>query len=95
MGGLVSENVRWAEAVEDFKKQEETLCGDVLIITAFISYLGYFTKHYRLHLMDDMWKSYFSQLKVRGLVFYALSTLIRIFCQTFEPLVHTHMALSH
>ncbi|CAB1430530.1 unnamed protein product, partial [Pleuronectes platessa] len=64
VGGLVSENVRWAEAVEEFKKQERTLCGDVLLITAFISYLGYFTKHYRLHLMDNMWRSYFSQLKV-------------------------------
>ncbi|XP_069373319.1 dynein axonemal heavy chain 9-like [Paralichthys olivaceus] len=68
VGGLVSENVRWAEAVENFKKQETSLCGDVLLITAFISYLGYFTKHYRLHLMENTWRSYFSQLK-------ALSTL--------------------
>uniref|UniRef100_A0AAQ5YU21 Dynein axonemal heavy chain 17 n=1 Tax=Amphiprion ocellaris TaxID=80972 RepID=A0AAQ5YU21_AMPOC len=64
VGGLTSENVRWAEAVENFKKQESTLCGDVLLITAFISYLGYFTKHYRLQLMDNTWRPYLSQLKV-------------------------------
>uniref|UniRef100_A0A7N6B4D8 Dynein heavy chain 9, axonemal n=1 Tax=Anabas testudineus TaxID=64144 RepID=A0A7N6B4D8_ANATE len=64
VGGLASENVRWAEAVENFKKQERTLCGDVLLITAFISYLGYFTKRYRLQLMDHTWRPYLSQLKV-------------------------------
>uniref|UniRef100_A0A8C4H1B1 Dynein heavy chain 9, axonemal n=1 Tax=Dicentrarchus labrax TaxID=13489 RepID=A0A8C4H1B1_DICLA len=64
VGGLASENVRWAEAVENFKKQERTLCGDVLLITAFISYLGYFTKRYRLQLMDNTWRPYLSQLQV-------------------------------
>lgn len=68
MGGLASENVRWAEAVENFKKQERTLCGDVLLITAFVSYLGYFTKHYRLQLMDHTWRPYLSQLKVSGFI---------------------------
>uniref|UniRef100_A0AAX7TU92 Dynein axonemal heavy chain 17 n=1 Tax=Astatotilapia calliptera TaxID=8154 RepID=A0AAX7TU92_ASTCA len=64
VGGLASENVRWAEAVENFKKQERTLCGDVLLITTFISYLGYFTKRYRVQLMDSTWRPYLSQLKV-------------------------------
>ncbi|XP_036372722.1 dynein heavy chain 9, axonemal [Megalops cyprinoides] len=64
VGGLASENVRWAEAVNNFKNQESTLCGDVLLITAFVSYLGYFTKRYRLELMDKTWRPYLSQLKV-------------------------------
>uniref|UniRef100_A0A8C4V4J9 Dynein axonemal heavy chain 17 n=1 Tax=Falco tinnunculus TaxID=100819 RepID=A0A8C4V4J9_FALTI len=64
VGGLASENVRWAEAVKDFKQQQSTLCGDVLLITAFISYLGYFTKKYRQDLLDGMWKPYLHQLKV-------------------------------
>uniref|UniRef100_A0A8C9W8T1 Dynein axonemal heavy chain 17 n=1 Tax=Scleropages formosus TaxID=113540 RepID=A0A8C9W8T1_SCLFO len=62
--GLASENVRWAEAVSNFKHQEKTLCGDVLLITAFVSYLGYFTKSYRLELMDKTWRPYLSELKV-------------------------------
>ncbi|XP_062858858.1 dynein heavy chain 9, axonemal isoform X2 [Trichomycterus rosablanca] len=64
VGGLASENVRWAESVATFKNQERTLCGDVLLITAFVSYLGYFTKRYRLELMDSTWRPYLSQLKV-------------------------------
>ncbi|KAG7491786.1 hypothetical protein MATL_G00007500 [Megalops atlanticus] len=64
VGGLASENVRWAEAVNNFKNQESTLCGDVLLITAFVSYLGYFTKRYRLELMDKTWRPYLTQLKV-------------------------------
>uniref|UniRef100_A0A668AEI7 Dynein axonemal heavy chain 17 n=1 Tax=Myripristis murdjan TaxID=586833 RepID=A0A668AEI7_9TELE len=64
VGGLASENVRWAEAVENFRKQKRTLCGDVLLITAFVSYLGYFTKRYRVQLMDGSWRPYLSQLKV-------------------------------
>ncbi|XP_055973719.1 dynein axonemal heavy chain 9 [Sorex fumeus] len=64
VGGLASENVRWVEAVKNFKQQEMKLCGDILLITAFISYLGYFTKKYRQNLMDRIWRPYLSQLKV-------------------------------
>uniref|UniRef100_UPI0040388EA3 dynein axonemal heavy chain 9-like n=1 Tax=Callospermophilus lateralis TaxID=76772 RepID=UPI0040388EA3 len=64
VGGLASENVRWAEAVQNFKQQERTLCGDILLITAFISYLGFCTKKYRQSLMDGTWRPYLNQLKV-------------------------------
>ncbi|XP_048221904.1 LOW QUALITY PROTEIN: dynein axonemal heavy chain 9 [Perognathus longimembris pacificus] len=62
VGGLASENVRWAEAVQNFKQQERTLCGDILLTTAFISYLGFFTKKYRQSLMDGTWRPYLNQL---------------------------------
>ncbi|XP_072167681.1 dynein beta chain, ciliary [Diadema setosum] len=58
VGGLASENVRWGEAVANFKEQEKTLPGDVLLITAFVSYIGCFTKNYRLDLQDRMWLPY-------------------------------------
>ncbi|KAH0629389.1 hypothetical protein JD844_011440 [Phrynosoma platyrhinos] len=64
VGGLASENVRWAESVENFREQEKTLCGDVLLITAFVSYVGYFTKKYRNELLDKFWTPYLQQLKV-------------------------------
>ncbi|XP_033374700.1 dynein heavy chain 9, axonemal [Parus major] len=64
VGGLASENVRWAEAVKDFKQQQSTLCGDVLLVTAFISYLGYFTRKYRQDLLDGIWRPYLHQLEV-------------------------------
>ncbi|OWK51882.1 Dynein heavy chain 9, axonemal, partial [Lonchura striata] len=64
VGGLASENVRWAEAVKDFKQQQSTLCGDVLLVTACVSYLGYFTRKYRQDLLDGIWRPYLQQLKV-------------------------------
>ncbi|XP_038597832.1 LOW QUALITY PROTEIN: dynein heavy chain 17, axonemal [Tachyglossus aculeatus] len=64
VGGLASENVRWAESVESFKGQGVTLCGDVLLISAFVSYVGYFTKKYRNELLDKFWVPYLNQLKV-------------------------------
>nr|XP_030717250.1 dynein heavy chain 9, axonemal isoform X1 [Globicephala melas] len=64
VGGLASENVRWTEAVQNFKQQEGKLCGDVLLTAAFISYLGFFTKKYRQSLMDGTWRPYLNQLQV-------------------------------
>ena len=55
VGGLASENVRWAEAVKEFKEQEKTIPGDVLLITAYISYMGCFTKSFRIDLMSNYW----------------------------------------
>lgn len=66
VGGLASENVRWAESVENFKNQGVTLCGDVLLISAFVSYVGYFTKKYRNELMEKFWIPYINKLKVRS-----------------------------
>nr|XP_045746232.1 dynein axonemal heavy chain 9 [Mirounga angustirostris] len=64
VGGLASENVRWAEAVQNFRHQESKLCGDILLATAFVSYLGFFTKSYRQNLMDGTWRPYLSRLEV-------------------------------
>lgn len=66
VGGLASENIRWAESVKNFKSQGVTLCGDVLLISAFVSYVGYFTKKYRNELMEKFWIPYVNKLKVRG-----------------------------
>lgn len=58
--------MRWAESVENFRSQGVTLCGDVLLISAFVSYVGYFTKKYRNELMEKFWIPYVNNLKVRG-----------------------------
>lgn len=43
--------------------QETTLPGDILLITAFISYVGCFTKQFRLDLMNRMWLTYLNSLE--------------------------------
>ncbi|XP_068269716.1 LOW QUALITY PROTEIN: dynein axonemal heavy chain 17 [Nyctibius grandis] len=64
MRGLASENVRWAESVETLRRQEETVCGDVLLVSAFVSYVGYFTKKYRAELLEKCWVPFLSGLAV-------------------------------
>lgn len=64
VGGLASENVRWAEAINEYREQEKTLPGDVLLTTAFVSYFGCFTKKYRLDLMNGHWIPFLTGLTI-------------------------------
>lgn len=59
-----SENVRWAHTVAQYHEQEETLCGDVLLTAAFISYAGSFSKKYRLDLLENLWMPFLRSQKV-------------------------------
>ncbi|KAI9189963.1 hypothetical protein H9P43_001396 [Blastocladiella emersonii ATCC 22665] len=58
VGGLASEKVRWSEAVARFREQQKTLAGDVLLASAFISYVGCFSKRYRTELIEEKWMPY-------------------------------------
>uniref|UniRef100_A0A673MZ54 Dynein beta chain, ciliary-like n=1 Tax=Sinocyclocheilus rhinocerous TaxID=307959 RepID=A0A673MZ54_9TELE len=62
--GLESENVRWAHTVAQYREQESTLCGDVLLTAAFISYAGSFSKRYRHELLHNLWMPYLRAQKV-------------------------------
>lgn len=61
VSGLAAENIRWAESVRTYREQEMTLPGDILLISAFISYIGCFTKQYRLDLMKKYWIPYLAR----------------------------------
>ncbi|KAJ8736094.1 hypothetical protein PYW08_006750 [Mythimna loreyi] len=63
VNGLASENVRWAEAVSDLVQQGTTMPGDVLLVCAFISYVGCFTKQFRLDLMHKNWLVFLKTLE--------------------------------
>ena len=63
VGGLASENVRWADSVARFKEQALTVPGDVLLVSAFISYVGCFTKQYRTDLMNNHWLPFLNGLQ--------------------------------
>ncbi|XP_066544120.1 dynein axonemal heavy chain 11 [Amia ocellicauda] len=62
--GLESENVRWAHSVAQYHEQEKTLCGDVLLTAAFISYAGSFSKRYRHELLENLWMPFLRTQKV-------------------------------
>ncbi|GMH84222.1 hypothetical protein TrST_g13493, partial [Triparma strigata] len=50
---LASENARWAINVEVLREDAKLLTGDVLLASAFISYIGPFTKPFRVKLMEE------------------------------------------
>lgn len=50
---LASENERWAINVVKMREDATLLMGDVLLASAFISYIGPFTKPFRVKLMDE------------------------------------------
>ncbi|KAM6087603.1 LOW QUALITY PROTEIN: dynein axonemal heavy chain 11 [Chlamydotis macqueenii] len=53
--GIESENMHWRQSVKNLKAQNKTLCGDVLLTAAFVSYFGPFTKQYCQELMEHFW----------------------------------------
>ncbi|XP_044534788.1 dynein axonemal heavy chain 11 [Gracilinanus agilis] len=61
---LESEKVRWGQAITSFEAQETTLCGDVLLTAAFVSYVGYFTKQYREELLQCKWIPFLKSQKI-------------------------------
>ena len=55
VGGLASEKIRWGDSVAQMKEQQTMLPGDVLLVSSVISYLGCFTKQYRVDLLEKQW----------------------------------------
>ncbi|XP_023280705.1 dynein heavy chain 11, axonemal-like [Seriola lalandi dorsalis] len=62
--GLESEKERWSQAIVQYEKQQKTLCGDVLLTSAFVSYMGYFTRQYRVDLLNNAWIPFLRSQKV-------------------------------
>ena len=55
---LSSENERWDENVKALRKNSKLLTGDVLLASAFLSYAGPFSKPFRQHLMENVFKPF-------------------------------------
>jgi dynein heavy chain len=55
---LASENERWGVNIEVLRKNKELLIGDVMLASAFISYVGPFTKPFRDKLMMERFTPY-------------------------------------
>ena len=62
VNGLASEKVRWTDSVEKFREQAKMLPGDVLLVASLVSYLGCFTKQYRLELFERKWLPHLKKL---------------------------------
>ncbi|XP_076777043.1 dynein axonemal heavy chain 11 isoform X7 [Arvicanthis niloticus] len=61
---LESEKIRWGQSIKSFETQEKTLCGDVLLTAAFVSYTGSFTRQYRRELVDCKWIPFLQKVSI-------------------------------
>lgn len=55
--GLSSRKTRWIDQIAQFKTTVDCLIGDVLYLTAFLSYIGPFNQDYRKRLQET-WRDY-------------------------------------
>lgn len=55
VSSLGGETERWATGVKVLSEEKEGLIGDVLVASAFLSYVGPFTKPFREQLVREQW----------------------------------------
>lgn len=55
VSSLGGETERWAKGVQTLTKEKDCLVGDVLVASAFLSYVGPFTKPFREQLVREQW----------------------------------------
>jgi dynein heavy chain len=56
VNGLADENVRWGNEVIALREKETRLAGDVMLASAFVSYIGAFDPAFRNELWMDTWR---------------------------------------
>lgn len=61
---LQSEKERWGKEMISYEKQQKSLCLDVLLTSAFVSYLGYFNSQFRGELFNNAWIPFLQSQKV-------------------------------
>eukprot|EP01028_Stygiella_incarcerata_P003513 TRINITY_DN1708_c0_g1_i1.p1 TRINITY_DN1708_c0_g1~~TRINITY_DN1708_c0_g1_i1.p1 ORF type:complete len:4499 (-),score=1316.34 TRINITY_DN1708_c0_g1_i1:2775-16271(-) len=63
VGALASENVRWADGVKRLEDDHARTVGDVLLASAFVSYLGGYSMVYRRRLVEK-WRKLMEEMKI-------------------------------
>lgn len=55
VGGLSSENERWGREIKILQENEQTLVGDCMLASGFVSYVGAFDQENRNELWKNVW----------------------------------------
>ncbi|XP_044147017.1 dynein axonemal heavy chain 8 [Bufo gargarizans] len=64
LDGLSGERIRWTEQSRALNSQSNRLAGDVLIVSAFLSYCGPFNQIFRNLLLKDIWEKELQRRKI-------------------------------
>lgn len=59
VNALGSESTRWAQAIVDLDASITQIIGDVLLASAFVSYVGPFSKKYRTQIIEGKFLPFF------------------------------------
>lgn len=57
VNGLADEKIRWTNSIAEFEITEKNYVGDVMVSSAFVSYIGAFSLPFREKLVDTCWIS--------------------------------------
>ncbi|XP_040286209.1 dynein heavy chain 8, axonemal [Bufo bufo] len=82
LDGLSGERIRWTEQSRALKSQSNRLAGDVLIVSAFLSYCGPFNQIFRNLLLKDIWEK---ELQRRRIPFSENPSIVSMLAD--EPMV--------
>jgi len=61
VSALGSEQERWAQSIIDIGELMKVVIGDVLLASAFVSYVGPFNKQFRDRILSDNFTPFFGQ----------------------------------
>jgi len=64
VGALGSESVRWSQAIIDLGEKLSVVIGDVLLASAFVSYVGPFNKKFRDMITNDRFLDFFRKNRI-------------------------------
>jgi dynein heavy chain len=64
VNALGSESERWNNAIVTLGQDLEYVTGDVLLASAFVSYVGPFNKEFRERIIEDNFIKYFKEFAV-------------------------------
>ena len=64
VNALGSESERWNQAIIDLGEKIFVITGDVLLASAFVSYVGPFNKKFRDMIMNDKFLGFFRKMKI-------------------------------
>ncbi len=64
MGALGSESERWGNSIIELGEKINVIIGDVLLASAFVSYVGPFNKKFREYIINDKFMEFFKKMKI-------------------------------